>query len=148
MALDLDCAGLGWGGLDYDMLWPPLAKLCMNLVMLSLILEMLSGGHKLHFGFRALTATVAAARRVLDKEPARLIPGLWNWNLGWSVSIYIMIKRNRCQYISPWHWKYSIIYASVVLNIRSPHWCSSAEAIFYQLHEGFRAQYWNNYQYS
>ena len=43
-------------------------------------------GHKLHFGFRALTATVAAARRVLDKEPARLIPGLWDWNLGWSVS--------------------------------------------------------------
>ena len=33
---------LGWGGLDYDML-QPLRKLCMNLVIPVLILEMVSG---------------------------------------------------------------------------------------------------------
>ncbi|CAE7715407.1 unnamed protein product, partial [Symbiodinium sp. CCMP2456] len=103
-------------------------------------------GHRLHFGFRALTATFTAARRVLDKEPARLIPGLWDWNLGWSAAIHAMLKRYGWEFISPWHWKHSITHASVALNKRSPHWCSSAESVLHQLREGFRAHSWNLWQ--
>ncbi|OLQ01146.1 hypothetical protein AK812_SmicGene16129 [Symbiodinium microadriaticum] len=103
-------------------------------------------GHRLHFGFRALTATFAAARRVLDKEPARLTPGLWDWNLGWSAAIHAMMKRYGWEFMSPWHWKHSITHASVSLNKSSPHWCSSAESALHQLREGFRAHFWNEWQ--
>ena len=103
-------------------------------------------GHRLHFGFRALTATFAAARRVLDKEPARLTPGLWDWNLGWSAAIHAMLKRYGWEFMSPWHWKHGITQASVSLNKSSPHWCSSAESVLHQLREGFRAHFWNEWQ--
>ena len=77
---------------------------------------------------------------------SRIIPGLWDWNLGWSASLNHMMKRYGWDYVRPWVWEHSLTNDTVSLNKRSASWNASTDAVFHQLREGFRAHCWSAWQ--
>ena len=103
-------------------------------------------GHRLRSLFRVLSSIVGAARRLLDKSPQKLIPGLWDWRLGLSASINVLLTRFGWQYVRPWLWKHRITREHVALTKRSIHWTNEATMVIHQLREGFRANCWRKWQ--